>query len=140
MNHTALLYLSFGLGTLLWWLNKADDRARGSDPNVTKWWQYFTAYWIPLLTRALAGLALFSLVFKVEVLSKLLALTGLESWAETASLVTQFAPMAGAFGFSVDPVLEKVLAKLAPVLPFNLPVIPEPHKVEPQPPVETKQP
>lgn len=129
MNHTVLMYLSFGLGVLLWWLNKADDRARGNDPNVTKWWMYFTAYWIPLLTRGVAGLALFALIFKVEVLSKLLALVGWSSWAESATMVTQFAPLAGIFGFAVDPVLDKVLGRLASILPFKFPVVPSPQEV-----------
>jgi len=128
MRHLYLLGCFFA-GLLLALINKADDRARGNDPNVPKWPRYFTEYWIPLTTRAAIETAIFALLFNAEILKQGLEAIGWTNWAWATMMVTQFLPVAFLFGLSVDPIMEKIVNKLGALLPFNVPVIPPPQKV-----------
>lgn len=125
-------FVVFSVGLLLWMLNKADDRSKGIDPLVPRWWNYFGAYWIPLLSRYLIDVAFYWALFDQQIVSKGLEAAGRTNWAWGVMMVTQFKPMAFFFGFFLDALMEKLLASSwSDKIPLikSIPAIPPPNKV-----------
>lgn len=102
MKHQLWLWLWFGVGALLFVLNRGFYMIKGSNHSIAGWRQYFATYWTPLLFRAAIDSAWFWLCFTPGVMDKGLTYMGWSNWSWVVTMVTQFAPMAFLFGLFVD--------------------------------------
>lgn len=131
MDAQIWLFLTFGGGLLLWMLNKANDRSQGVDMKVARWPDYFTVYWIPLLSRFIIDSVLYGILFNQQLVTKGFGYLGWTNWAFAVSVVTQFKLVAFMFGFFFDALLDKFLtSSWSDKIPLiNLiPSIPPPQK------------
>lgn len=123
--HLLWLWFWFLLFMSLYWLKRAFYMVTGPNPVANSYPQFIQRCWAPLLIRAGLDSLVFWLLFTPGLADKALTSLGWTSFAWAISGVTQFAPFAATFGYTVDSVMDTVVSKV-PGLSTLLPQMPGP--------------
>lgn len=132
MKHELWLWLWFIVGMGLYWLKRAYYGINPPNPIATSYGNWFQRSWAPLLVRAFIDSMFFWLLFTPGVADKALTALGWESYAWVVQMITQFAPVAAAFGYTIDSNVDFFVTKI-PFVKDVLPQMPGPLAPPSQP-------
>lgn len=130
MQHELWLWLWFYIGMVLYMLKRAYYLVTGPNPIANTYGQFIQRCWIPLVVRGFLDSLIFWLLFTPGIVDKALAYLGWASYGWAVALITQFAPVAAAFGHLIDSALDFLVSKI-PFVKDVLPQMPGPLRTPP---------
>jgi hypothetical protein len=139
--HTAWLWTWFYVGMTTYWLKRAYYGIAPPNPVATGYVNYLQRAWAPLLVRAFIESLVFWILFTPGLADRALAYMGWQSYGWAVQAITQVAPMAAAFGHTMDSIADMAVSKIPgintilPQMPGPLPKTPTP--TPPSPPAST---
>jgi hypothetical protein len=133
MRHLLWLWLWFFIGALMYWLKRAYYLVTGPNPIASNYKQFWVRCWIPLLVRFFIESLVFWALFTPGFADKALAALGWTNFSWVVSMVTQFAVFAGAFGHTLDSIMDFAVSKV-PYINSILPQMPGPLATGPAKP------
>lgn len=132
MKHELWLWVWFTLGAGLYWLKRAYYLVTGPNPIANSYGQFLKKCWIPILVRWFLDSLVFWALFTPGFIDKALSKLGWTNASWATDMITQFAAFAGAFGYTVDSIMDFVLNKV-PFIKDVFPQVPPPQAPTPAP-------
>jgi hypothetical protein len=124
-THLLWLWLWFFLGAATYWLKRAYYGINPPNPVADNYHHYLQRAWVPLLVRFFLDSLVFWALFTPGFADKATASLGWSNFSWVISMVTQFAVFAGAFGHTVDSIVDFAVGKI-PFIKDILPQMPGP--------------
>lgn len=132
--HLVWLWFWFFVGASLYMLKRAYYLVTGPNPIANSYPQFLERCWIPLLVRFAIDSGIFWTCFTPSLAVAGLNFMGWTNFSWVISVITQFAPCALFFGYSVDSIVDFGVSKISwlknwlPQMPGPLPTQPPTDK------------